>query len=59
MPNWFEELTGFREECGDQVRQNIALDGELMTSRVNGRSFRCGRLKTLAELRKKVSGLQS
>ncbi|MBE9525232.1 MAG: hypothetical protein IMY76_09035 [Chloroflexi bacterium] len=53
---WFETLTGFQEESAQQVRENITLDGEMMTSRVNGRSFACGHLETpsLAELRKRV-----
>ena len=50
---WFETLTGFREESGDQVRRNIVVDGETMTSQVNGRRMICGSLQTptLATLR--------
>lgn len=50
---WFQELTGFREESPEQVRSNLAVAGDSMTSRVNGRSMICGRLETpsLAELR--------
>lgn len=54
---WFEELTGFRETSADDVRAKLVLDGETLTSRVNGRSFVCGRLETpsLGELRGRVA----
>jgi len=50
---WFEELTGFTEHSPAQVRANLDLDGNRMTSRVNGNSWVFGRLETpsLAELR--------
>lgn len=53
---WFESLTGFREESPDQVRANLVVEGEAMTSTVNGQQFRCGRLEmpSLAELRSRV-----
>jgi hypothetical protein len=53
---WFEALTGFREESPDQVRANLIVDGETVTSAVNGQRFRCGRLgiPSLAELRGRV-----
>ena len=53
---WFEALTGFREESPSQVRQNITLEGETLTSRVNGRKMVFGRLETpsLAELRRRL-----
>ncbi|MDM7924074.1 MAG: hypothetical protein QUS14_17445 [Pyrinomonadaceae bacterium] len=59
MATWFEKLTGFGEESGEQVRENIVLDGETLASRINGRSFRCGRLETpsLAELRERIRSL--
>jgi len=55
---WFEALTGFREESPQQVRENIIVDGEMLKSRVNGKSMTCGRLETpsLAELRERVRG---
>ena len=54
---WFESLTGFREESPEQVREHIHVEGEAMTSRVNGRVMVCGRLETpsLAELRAQVA----
>src|SRR5205823_4986547 len=53
---WFESLTGFREASPQQVRDNIAVDGEKLTSHVNGKVMACGRLETpsLAELRERV-----
>ncbi len=53
---WFEVLTGFRETLPSQVRKNIAVDGETLTSNVNGKVMVCGRLETpsLAELRERV-----
>lgn len=53
---WFEVLTGFCEASPGQVRQNIAFDGETLTSHVNGRVMACGRLETLslAEIRERV-----
>lgn len=54
--NWFENLTGFREENPDQVRANLSVDGNAMTSQVNGRKMICGTLETpnLAEFRSRA-----
>jgi hypothetical protein len=56
---WFEDLTGFRETSPSQVRQNLTLDGETLTSQANGRVMTCGRLATptLGELRERVLGI--
>ncbi len=53
---WFEALTGFAETSPEQVRKNISVDGETMTSHANGRVMACGRLETpsLGELRERV-----
>jgi len=53
---WFETLMGFSEITPQQVRENISVDGNKMTSLVNGRTFICGELETptLAELRERV-----
>ena len=58
---WFEMLTGFREESGQQVRSQLMLDGDTLTSRANERTMRCGRLETptLAELRSRVTEVES
>ena len=56
---WFEELTGFSEGSGDRVRSRLALEGDTLTSSVNGRSMKCGRLEmpTLADLRARVAAV--
>jgi hypothetical protein len=53
---WFEALAGFRETSPSRVRQNVAVDGDTLTSAVNGKVMVCGRLETpsLAELRARV-----
>jgi len=53
---WFKKLTGFDEKSPQQVRENISVDGETLTSRVNGATYACGTLETpsLAELRQRV-----
>lgn len=50
---WFESLTGFAEESAEVVRENLTIDGPLMTSAANGRQMRIGRFETpsLAQLR--------
>ncbi len=57
---WFEKLTGFREASPSQVRENITVDGDALTSHVNGRTFTCGRLEipSLGELRQRVGRSQ-
>jgi hypothetical protein len=54
--DWFEALTGFAETSPLVVRENISVDGDMMTSKVNGRVMACGKLEvpSLAELRKQV-----
>ena len=60
---WFEKLTGFLEESPQQVRANISVDGNVMKSHVNGKSYVHGELQipSLAELRESVrsGGFQS
>jgi len=53
---WFEALTGFREVSPGQVRENITVDGDTLTSLVNGKTYTCGQLETpsLEELRLRV-----
>lgn len=50
---WFETLLGFPETGPEDVRRQITLEGERLTSRANGRTFVWGRLETpsLGELR--------
>jgi hypothetical protein len=54
--NWFEKLTGFREELPQQVHNNIVVDGEKLRSLVNGNILTYGRLEipSLKELRERV-----
>jgi hypothetical protein len=44
---WFEVLTGFRETSPDQVRENIAIDGNTLTFLANRNTFAFGGLETL------------
>jgi hypothetical protein len=55
---WFETLTGFPEESPQQVRENITVDGQTLTSHANGRVLVYDQLETptLAELRERVTG---
>ena len=61
MTSWFEELVGFRETSADDVRHNLRVDGDQMTSTVNGKTFACGTLSTptLGELRATAEGQRS
>ncbi|GAB5521993.1 MAG: hypothetical protein RhofKO_42440 [Rhodothermales bacterium] len=54
---WFEALTGFRGPSPEEVRANLVVDGDTLTSRVNGRVMTFGRLEvpSLAELRERVA----
>jgi len=45
---WFDDLVGFREQAGDQVRSMIDVDGDRLRSRTNGREFRCGTLEVVS-----------
>lgn len=58
---WFEELVGFKETSGDDVRRRLRVDGEVMTSKVNGRQMRSGTLAlpSLADLRERTANLGS
>ena len=53
---WFETLTGFTEDHPQQVRENITVDGQTLTSHRNGKVLVYGQLETptLAELRERV-----
>lgn len=50
---WFRDLTGFDETSPDEVRRQLSQSGNRLHSRVNGKSWICGRLEviTLGELR--------
>lgn len=53
---WFETLTGFAEKSPEQVREKVTVDGNLLKSQVNGKTWVWGKLETptLAELRERV-----
>ena len=59
MSDWFEDLTGFPEQSPDQVRAQLELQENILTSKVNGRSWHAGKLETptLGELRRRVARL--
>ncbi len=54
-------LTGFTEQTPDQVRSNLRLRGTSLHSKVNERSFECGRLEiaSLNELRAQVASVKA
>lgn len=56
MTDWFERLTGFREDGYAATRQRLSVDGDELVSTVNGRRYGIGELTvpTLAELRERV-----
>ncbi|MBK7095647.1 MAG: hypothetical protein IPH57_11560 [Saprospiraceae bacterium] len=53
---WFEKLVGFREENPDQVRSNLMIEDDKLISRINGKSYKYGKLEvpTLQELRESL-----
>lgn len=50
---WFEAMTGFPETSPDDVRARLTVQGDVLMSTVNGRSWGCGTLTlpSLGELR--------
>jgi len=54
--DWFEQLTGFREEDWASTRARLAVEDGMLVSRVNGRRCGIGRLEvcTLQALRSRV-----
>jgi len=54
--DWFERLTGFRENGYAEAQARLQVDGERLMSRVNGQSYGVGRLEVLSlgELRQKL-----
>ncbi len=57
MTDWFERLTGFREDGYAATQQRLAVDRDELVSTVNGRRYGIGQLTvpTLAELRSRVN----
>ena len=54
--DWFERLTGFREQSPQQVRAHLSVEGNTLESQVNGRAWTYGELEvpSLAELRQRA-----
>jgi hypothetical protein len=54
--DWFERLTGFREEGYELTRSRLVVEGDELVSTVNGARYGVGELSlpTLAELRDRV-----
>lgn len=57
MSNWFERLTGFREDGYRSTQNRLRVEGDELVSTVNGRRYGIGELTlpTLAELRARVT----
>lgn len=55
--DWFERLTGFREEDYEQTRGKLRIEGNRLLSLVNGNSYGIGDLElvSLADLRARVA----
>src|SRR5262245_34953181 len=55
--SWFAELTGIQDESRAQVHKHLSVDGNLLRSHVNGKSWTWGELQvpSLSELRKIAS----
>jgi hypothetical protein len=55
--DWFERLTGFPETSYAETCSRLAVEGEILHSRVNGRSFAIGQLEivSLQTLRERVA----
>ncbi|CAM9120998.1 unnamed protein product [Discosporangium mesarthrocarpum] len=45
---WFRRLAGFEEECPDQVRDNLRIEGTRLISEVTGKEYTCGRLEIVS-----------
>ncbi len=58
--DWFERLTGYKESTGllgyEQTRQRLQVDGQVLTSLVNGHRYGIGRLElgSMAALRRRA-----
>jgi hypothetical protein len=59
VSTWFEKLVGFGESAQPDVAEHLHLDGEYITSHLNGRRIRHGRFEVLklGELRSQVDDL--
>lgn len=59
--SWFEALTGFAEGTYEETRSKLEVEGPLLRSRVNGKTYQIGSLElvSLAELRARASKASS
>lgn len=57
MADWFERLTGFREDDYNSTQQRLAVEGDELVSLVNGRRYGIGELTlpTVGQLRARVN----
>jgi hypothetical protein len=46
--DWFERITGFTETSYSETRSRLAVEGEMLRSRVTGRRFAVGRLDVVS-----------
>ena len=55
--DWFERITGFRESSYHETREKLIIEGQMLRSIVNGRSFCAGELElvSLADLRQRLA----
>ena len=55
--DWFEKLTGFREESYEGTRQNLYVEGSKLHSKVNGKKYLIGDFQCLSldKLREETS----
>lgn len=55
--DWFERLTGFREDGYENTQSRLAVEGDELVSTVNGKRYGIGELTlpTLAQLRSRVN----
>lgn len=58
---WFEDLTGFKEENPDQVRDNLFLEDGFLISKINHKKYQYGTLEipTLGELIQEMNPIDS
>ncbi|RYF55839.1 MAG: hypothetical protein EOO27_19985 [Comamonadaceae bacterium] len=58
--NWFARLTGFAETTYEDTRARLEVDGPILRSKANGRSYGIGtfEMASLAELRERVASSQ-
>lgn len=56
---WFDRLTGFRETSPAVVRENLSVEGSVLRSHANGRSWQFGELEilSLAQLRERAQAV--